>query len=59
MRARVDSYEVTWTRHVTQKHKTWHDGTFRFHAYNQRAQLFDSQGYKVVCGLDEHDVYVY
>ncbi|KAK9325235.1 hypothetical protein V1517DRAFT_203952 [Lipomyces orientalis] len=41
MNADVHVYDILWTAQVTQKSKTWYDGTLKLHTFNKRAMLYD------------------
>ncbi|ODQ63139.1 hypothetical protein NADFUDRAFT_53788 [Nadsonia fulvescens var. elongata DSM 6958] len=40
-RAQYTEYEILWTTQLTQKAKTWNDGTLRVHYFNRRALVYD------------------
>ncbi|KAJ8101854.1 hypothetical protein POJ06DRAFT_72216 [Lipomyces tetrasporus] len=42
MNADVHVYDILWTPQVTQKSKTWYDGTLKLHTFNKRAMLYDT-----------------
>ncbi|KAI5856444.1 hypothetical protein BZA05DRAFT_434020 [Tricharina praecox] len=39
--APIQEYRVMWTAQKKQKLKKWHDGTLRFHTFNNRMLLYD------------------
>ncbi|EEB07528.2 meiotic chromosome segregation protein [Schizosaccharomyces japonicus yFS275] len=43
----VLQFEVLWTAHKRKKNKQWQDGTMKFHSFNQRVVLYDSE-YRVI-----------
>lgn len=44
MHSRIHKYQCLWTTHLTQKSKSWHDGTLKIYEVNKKANLHDEDG---------------